>query len=221
MGDQSDNIGHAFRIGYQVRAAAIVLGILTGLSLLAGLIMGSFPTIFLSGCAVGWAVLGLYYLMNRTVIEPVGDAIGRILVPTGGSTPSVAQHSNIEALEARGRYQEAAQAYQQVIASDPADLVACDKLGQLALRQLRDYPLAIRAYREAEKRAVETKKKFGYGMLVAGVYRENLKDYGKAMVELRRLQVRYPDAPNHSRLSGEIDELKAMHFEGPDAPSQA
>ena len=213
MGDQSENIGHSFRVGNQIRAMAIVLGILTGLSVIAGLTIGSLAWLLLGGCVAGWGVLGGYYLMNRTVIEPVGDAIGRILVPAGGSTPSVAQHSNIEAMEARGRYAEAAQAYQQVIASEPADLVACEKLGQLALRQLKDYPLAITAYREAEKRAVEAKRKVGFGMMVAGIYRENLKDYGKAMVELRRVQSRYPEAPQ-ARLSAEIDELKAMHFEG-------
>jgi hypothetical protein len=50
-------------------------------------------------------------------------------------------------------------------------------------------------------------------MLVAGIYRDNLKDYGKAMVELRRIVSTYPDAPNRQRLSAEVDELKALHFE--------
>jgi hypothetical protein len=214
MADQDSNTGHAFRVGNQVRAMSIVLGIFTVLSAIAVVTMGSVGWLLLGGTVAGWGILGLYFLMNRTVIEPVGDAIGRILVPAGGSTPSVAQHSNIEAMEARGRFAEAAEAYRHVMASDPTDLVACEKLGQLALRQLKDYPLAITAYREAEKRVDDSRRKFGFGMLVAGIYRENLKDYGKAMVELRRIQSRYPDAPNHARLSAEIDALKALHFEG-------
>jgi tetratricopeptide (TPR) repeat protein len=80
------------------------------------------------------------------------------------------------------------------------------------MRQLKQYDVALFAYREAEKRATEPKKQLGYAMLVAGIYRDNLKDYGKAMVELRRILARYPQAPNR-RLSAEVDELKALHFE--------
>jgi tetratricopeptide (TPR) repeat protein len=215
MSDQSNNIGHGFRVGNQIRAMAITLGIMTVLSVIAGVTMGSVAWLLLAGCAAGWGVLGIYFLMNRTVIEPVGDAIGRILVPAGGSTPSVAQHSNIEAMEMRGRYADAVQAYQDVIRDHPADVVACEKLGQLAMRQLKDFPLAITAYREAEKRVIEPGRKVGFAMIVAGIYRENLKDYGKAMVELRRVASKYPEATNRARLSAEIDELKAKHFEGP------
>ncbi len=213
MSDQSTNIGHASRVGNQIRGMAILLGIFTAVSIPVGLALGSWSWLLLGGTVAGWFVLGFYYLMNRAFIEPVGDAIGRILVQSGGSTPSVAQHSNIETMEARGQYAQAAEAYRAVIAAEPEDLVACEKLGQLALRQLKDYGTALFAYREAEKRASEPKRRLGYAMLVAGIYRDNLKDYGRAMVELRRIVAKYPDAPNRARLSAEVDELKALHFE--------
>lgn len=215
MSDQTRNVGHAARVENIVRGMAILLGIFTLVAVAVGLALGSWAWLLLAGCCAGWATLGFYYVLNRGVIEPVGDAIGRILVPSGGSTPSVAQHSNIEAMEARGRYAEAAEAYRSVIAADPLDLVACEKLGQLAIRELKDFPLAVFAYREAEKRTTEPKRKLGYAMLVAGIYRDNLRDYGKAMVELRRIVARYPEAPNRARLSTEIDELKALHFKEP------
>jgi tetratricopeptide (TPR) repeat protein len=214
MSDQSKNIGHAFRVGNQIRGMAILLGIFTAVSIPVGLALGSWSWLLLGGAVAGWFVLGGYYLLNRAVIEPVGDAIGRILVQSGGSTPSVAQHSNIETMEARGQYAEAAQAYRAIIAAEPQDSVACDKLGQLALRQLKDYETALFAYREAEKRATEPKRRLGYAMMVAGIYRDNLKDLGRAMVELRRIVAKYPDAPNRARLCAEVDELKALHFEG-------
>jgi tetratricopeptide (TPR) repeat protein len=213
MSDQTRNVGHAARVENIVRGMAILLGIFTAISIPVGLALGSWSWLLLGGCVAGWFVLGVYYLMNRAVIEPLGDAIGRIIVPSGSSTPSVAQHSNIEAMEARGRYAEAAEAYRGVIAADAQDLVACEKLGRLALQELKDFPLALFAYREAEKRAAEPKRRLGYALLIAGIYRDNLKDYGKAMVELRRIVARYPEAPNRARLSAEIDELKAMHFE--------
>ncbi|MFI5279982.1 MAG: tol-pal system YbgF family protein [Gemmatimonadales bacterium] len=215
MSDQSKNIGHASRFGNIGWAIAALLGIFTGFSLMAlGFFGNLIGGLLLAACLAGWLTLGGYWLLNKAVIDPAGDAIGRIIVSSGSSTPSVAQHSNIETMEARGQYAEAAQAYRAVIAAAPGDLVACDKLGQLALRQLKDYETAVFAYREAEKRSIEPKRKLGYAMLIAGIYRDNFKDYGKAMVELRRIIAKYPDAPNRGRLSAEVDELKALHFEG-------
>jgi len=163
----------------------------------------------------GWAVVLLFGIMRGTLFNKVGASVGAITVPSGGSTPSVAQHSNIEALVARGQYAQAAEAYRAVIAAEPADLVACEKLGQLASQELKDYPLAIEAYREAERRHPEPKRRAGYALLVAGIYRDNLKDTGRTLVELRRILARYPDLPNAARLRAEIDELKAAHFEEP------
>jgi len=163
----------------------------------------------------GWAVVLLFGIMRGTLFNKVGASVGAITVPSGGSTPSVAQHSNIEALVARGQYAQAAEAYRAVIAAEPADLVACEKLGQLASQELKDYPLAIEAYREAERRQPEPKRRAGYALLVAGIYRDNLKDTGRTLVELRRILARYPDLPNAARLRAEIDELKAAHFEEP------
>ena len=203
--------GHLAGPKAQLKYIASLLGVLTAMAVLIGLL----TTIWLPliGALIGWAVVGVYALFLFLVIEPGGDALGRVLVSSGSSTPSVAQHSNIETMVTRGEYARAAQAYQAAIDGSPADLVACEKLGQLALRELKDYPRAVQAYREAEKRSPEPRRQAGYALLVAGIYRDNLKDYGKTIVELRRLLARYPDVPNADRLRAEIDELKAMHFE--------
>jgi tetratricopeptide (TPR) repeat protein len=170
-------------------------------SLLA-IALGSLPLMILG--AVVWAFWALYYIL-----------VTRILLPTGEDTPSVNQHSSIEAMEVRGRYEEAADAYRAVIAADPGDIVACEKLGQLALRQLKQHDLALFAYREAERRSTQPRRQLGYALIIAGIYRDSLKDHGKAVVELRRILERYPDAPNADRLRAELDELKAAHFEAP------
>jgi tetratricopeptide (TPR) repeat protein len=168
-------------------------------SLLA-IALGSLPLMLLGACV--WAFWIAYYIL-----------VTKILLPDGKETPYVFQHSNIEAMEMGGRYAEAAAAYRAVILEQPLDLVACEKLGQLALRQLKDYDTALFAYRQAEHRSSEPKRKLGYALLIAGIYRDNLKDYGRAMVELRRIVAKYPDAPNRARLSAEVDELKSLHFE--------
>jgi tetratricopeptide (TPR) repeat protein len=191
----------------------LIMAITTVIAGVEALLMMSWAPLMAAG--LGWLVIALYGLLQGTALEKAGGAVGSITAPSGDSTPSVAQHSNIETLSIRGQYAEAAEAYRAVIAADPADLVACEKLGQLALRELKDYPLAVFAYREAERRAPNANRAFGYALLAAGIYRDNLNDAGKAMVELRRILERYPDAPNAARLRTELEQLKAAHFEAP------
>jgi len=152
---------------------------------------------------VVWLGWGAHYIL-----------VTRILLPDGASTPSVDQHSNIGAMVMRGQYAEAAAAYKEAILANPLDTVACEQLAQLALREMKDYPTALYAYREAEKRSTEPKRRLGYAILIAGIYRDNFQDIGKAMGELRRILSQYPDTPNAARLRAELEELKAMHFEG-------
>jgi len=191
---------------------AMIMAACSVLNIIVAFLMLSWIPIYALG--LGWLFVAGYALMQSSALSGAANAIGKITVPSGSSTPSVAQHSNIETLEVRGEYAKAAEAYRGVIAADPTDLVACEKLAQLALRRIKDYDTAIFAYREAEKRTLEPRRQLGYAILIAGIYRDNLKDTGKAMVELRRILARYPDAPNAESLRTEIAELKAAHFEG-------
>ncbi len=163
--------------------------------------LGSTPLLLLGAIVwVGWAA---YYIL-----------VTRILMPDGASTPSVNQHSNIGTMVIRGRFAEAAAAYKEAILANPLDTVACEQLAQLALRDMKDYPTAVEAYREAEKRSQEPKRRLGYAILIAGIYRDHFRDAGKAMGEIRRILSQYPEAPNAARLRTELEELKAIHFEG-------
>jgi len=162
----------------------------------------------------GWAFVLLYGVLEAGILHHGASAVASLTVPSGSSTPSVNQHSNIAALVARGRHAEAAEAYKAAIAADPSDLVACEQLGLLALRELRDYELALFAAREGERRAADPARQAGFALQAANIYRDNLKDNGRTIVELRRILARYPGIPNAARLRAEIDELKALHFEG-------
>lgn len=162
----------------------------------------STPLLALGGVVwVGWI---FYYVLLTQVLDP-----------SGSSTPSVDQHSNIAAMAIRGETAKAAEAYRAAIAADSDDLVACEQLAQLALRELKDFELAIQAYREAERRTPQPKRQLGYAMLVATVYRDYLKDAGRTMVELSRILARYPDAPNAPALRAELETIKAQHFQDP------
>jgi tetratricopeptide (TPR) repeat protein len=163
--------------------------------------------------ALGWGIVLLYGVVEGTLLERFGRFFAAATMPSGDATPSVNQHSNIATLVARGRYAEAAEAYRAVIAAEPGDVVACEQLGQLALSHLKDYELAWFAAREGEKRAPEARRRAGFALLAVNICRDNLKDNGRALVELRRILATYPDVPNAARLRSEIEEIKAMHFE--------
>lgn len=162
--------------------------------------LGSAPLILVG------AIVWLFWIMRYMLLTQVLD-------PDGSSTPYVNQHSDIAAMVARGEYARAVEAYRAAIAADPADVVACEQLAVLALREMKDWELALFAYREAERRVTEPRRQLGYAIQVAGIYRDHIGDTGRTMVELRRILARYPDAPNASSLRGELEELRARHFE--------
>jgi tetratricopeptide (TPR) repeat protein len=169
------------------------------LSLLGGLFLGaSFAAL---------AVYAVVFLMRVTVVDSAGSAAGKLLMPDGSTTPPAKPLSHIEAMVARGDYARAADAYQAEIDTDPVDVTSCDRLGQLALRELKDAPRALRAFREGEKRAEAPARKFGFALQIAGIYRDHLRDRGKAVRELSRVLSLYPDMPRIEAVRAELDEL--------------
>ncbi len=198
--DSASNAGF-FVATVMIAALIVVVGVV--MALLGG---GILPLGIAAVFAPMFVVVGV---LHGTALERGSQ----LFVAKGGSTPYVPQHSNIQALVAKGAYAEAARAYRAEIAAHPQDVVACEQLAQLALGELKDWETALFALRAAEQRSSEPRRRAGYALLAANVYRDNLKDYGKTMVELRRILARYPDVPNAAALRAEIDELKAMHFE--------
>jgi tetratricopeptide (TPR) repeat protein len=185
-----------------VGAMSLVSAIAVLLALLGG---GIAP---LAIAALGWMSFLLVVLLHGTVL----NRAAKLLIPTGSSTPSEAQHSALEALEARGDYAGAAAAYRAAIERDPRDVVACEKLGKLAAGALEDYPLAVFAYHEAARRVAAPRRRLGYRLLAASVCRDQLRDIGRTIVEYRRILEEWPDAPNAAALRTELAQLKAEHF---------
>jgi cytochrome c-type biogenesis protein CcmH/NrfG len=209
--------GHSAGLSNQFKAVAWMLGPPTVLGVLlygfAGGAIGTFGAIVLVMSLICWLVFAVYSFFYKSVIDTGGDAIGRILLPSGSSTPPHKALSHIEAMAVHGDLAKAVEAYKREIATDPADVTSCERLGTLAMRELGDYELAVWAYHEAERRADTPARKFGYGLIAVGIYRDQLKDRGKTVVELRRLVHLYPAAPRIDALQAELDELKAGLFD--------
>lgn len=209
---------HMAEASWQNRALIRVLVVLTVFAVFVSVVAFAMQNTFmvywcLGVVAFGWLAFGAYQIMRVVVIDNAGNAVEHVLLPSGSSTPPAKGLSHIEAMVARGDLAKAAEAYRAEILADPADLGSCERLATLAQRDLRDYDLAAWAYRQAERRADTPGRKFGFGLLVAGIYRDNLKDHGRTVVELRRLVQLYPDAPRLDSLRAEIDELKAGLFD--------
>jgi len=167
---------------------------------LIGIAVGSMPLLMVGVIVwTGWAV---YYVLLTRVLDPRGE-----------DTPYVNQHSEIQAMVMRGDAAGAARAYRGAIAAEPGNVVACEQLAQLALRELKDYETAVWAYHQAEQRGAEPRRRAGYALLAVGICRDNIGDRGRTIVELRKFLERYPDAPNADHLRAELAELKARHFE--------
>ncbi len=189
----------------------MIMGIATLFSVVEAVLLQRWAPI--GAALLGWLFVAVYVIMQGSLFHKAGGAVASITVPSGSATPSVAQHSNIEALEMRGEYGKAAEAYRAAIAADPHEIVACEKLGQLALRQLKDYDTAVWAYHQAEQRATDPRRRVGYALLALGIVRDNLKDTGRTVVEIRKLLERYPGVQNAGDLRLEMDQLKATLFE--------
>jgi tetratricopeptide (TPR) repeat protein len=200
-----------------VRAIAWLLLPLTVVAIVLWGLGSVVGAVLFSACLFAWAVFAVYLVLDRLLIRSAGKLAGQIFLPSGSSTPGPKPLSHIEAMEARGDLDKAAAAYKAEIATDPADVISCERLGVLAQRRLHDYPLAAWAYREAERRADTPARRYGYGLLALGVYRDLLKDRGRTLVELRRLVEQYPTAPQVGALRAEIEQLKAELFEDSDA----
>lgn len=139
----------------------------------------------------------------------------RVLMPSGDSTPGDKSLSHIEAMVARGEYEKAGLAYEREIATDPADFWSCERLAMLARAQLKDPERAVRALRQAEQRVPEPRRRAGYALLALSVLRDDLRDQGRAIVELRRILATYPDIPNAGALRAEMDQMRSDRFREP------
>jgi cytochrome c-type biogenesis protein CcmH/NrfG len=209
--------GHSAGLSSQFKAVAWMLGPPTVLGVLlygfTGGLAATFGGVLVVVSLLAWLVFALYSVFYKTIIDTSGDAFGRIFFPSGKSTPPAKALSHIETMAVRGDLAKAVAAYKAEIATDPADVTSCERLGTLAMRQLADYDLAVWAYREAERRAETPARRFGFALIVVGICRDQLKDRGRTVVELRRLVQLYPDAPRIADLKAELDELKAGLFD--------
>jgi hypothetical protein len=185
---------------------ALVLG-LTGMEpralLLAGLL---------------WALFGFMSGMVDVVVDPLIELINTVLTNVG-LTRAGGGFSAEEALAAQGHADAAAEAYRLRAESPRERVPALIRRAELLAGPL-GMPLAAVAELEALQRdadRIPPADDMRLGLALTELYEQRLNDPGRAMVEVRRLIDRYPEARQTRGLRGLLAALRDRHFTAPAA----
>jgi hypothetical protein len=162
-----------------------------------------------------WAIYGLTVGFLSGVLEPVIDGFFH-LVSNSGIVRVGGGYSAIETLAARGHLQAAADAYAER-ARNKAQRVDATLRRAALLSGPLDQPetAAIELDNLRAGAPLRPRDDFRVGLALVELYEQDLKDPGRAMVELRRLIDRYPTAQGARRLRVALAQLKSERFRKP------
>jgi tetratricopeptide (TPR) repeat protein len=172
----------------------------------------------------GWplvpAVLGLFalgagavYVGAAWIAQGAGEAAASILTPSGSSTPARAGYSLAESLEARGRYDEAIEAYEAHARESPSAAEPCVRLARLYRDRLTGAAGAAAWLRRARDRAVDPAQEQLLTRELVELLANRLGDTAAALPELARLAERHRATPLGAWARAEIRRLKTMRSE--------
>jgi hypothetical protein len=190
----------------------IVVGVLllaaTVVSLLLALAGLGWRGVELAGFC--WALYGLAVGIVA-VLDTGVDGIAAVLQSVGLMRAG-GGFSEIETLEAQGRFAEASDAYLER-ARAPRDRVrATLRRAALLGGPLDDPQAAVQSLLDLRTAALAPADDISTGLALVDLYDYRLGDPGRAMVELRRLIDEHPDARHQRRLRRLLADLKESHF---------
>jgi hypothetical protein len=153
----------------------------------------------------------------------VGKAIGVLVVQGSGRTAQAftlpakagfraSEHSEIDALEARGKYADAASAWEAVAIAHPNDPWPLVRSAELYARELAEPALAVERFRLARSLAgVKPELQRYASQKIIDLLLGPLADKGRAMAELRMLIDRHPASREADGARDALRNLKAEH----------
>lgn len=156
---------------------------------------------------LGWVAAGVI----TAVVWTFSGVVSRGLVQTmtgAGNLPPAPSFSLQESLVARGRYQEAAAAYQEHLAGAPMDFHARLALAGLQRKHLDDPGGAERLYLEARRAHPPANIEFAIGNALIDLYR-GTGERGRELAELARFAERFQGTPEGTRAREAITRIKA------------
>jgi predicted lipid-binding transport protein (Tim44 family) len=136
---------------------------------------------FVIGRTIGWAATRGSSRVAAAFYSPVA---------TGTYTHT---HSNIDALEARGDYRGAINAWEAVAVQQPESPWPLIRAGELYIRQLKDPHMALERFRHARDLESIAPELHRYAsQRIIDLYLGPLNDERRGMAELRRLMESHP-----------------------------
>lgn len=177
------------------------------------------PALILVGTL--WTLYGVVRFTIDHMAEPGADLVGGIIA-NGGVSRVADGHSEIETLVARGKYQDAAERWYQVAASEPAPAAAMLRRAELLAGPLQDPGTAaaeLTLFRDAPRVPLRPAEDVAIGMTLGNIYEHRLHDPARAMFELRRLLDKYPSTRHVRLIRGALKALKTRRFGDAYAPT--
>ena len=157
-----------------------------------------------------WALYGLVLGIVAMVdagVDGLAAALQSVgLMRAGGG------FSEVETLEAQGRFADAADACLERARSPRDRVPATLRRAALLGGPLGDVDAAVQSLLDLRTGMLTPADDITTGLALVDLYDYRLNDPGRAMAELRRLIDAYPDARHQRRLRLLLGELKASHF---------
>ena len=144
-----------------------------------------------------WPVAGLIgfiagKLLGFLILSTSGRTAQQVYMPRAAGTYTQT-HSHIDAMEAKGDFKSAAEAWEAVAVSQPNNAWPLIRAGELYLRELGEAELALDRFRHArDVPGIQPEQHRYVSQKLIDLYLGPLADEGRALVELRRLIDAHP-----------------------------
>ncbi len=160
------------------------------------------------GAILGFVVgFGSTYVITTFLVEGTASLIERIHNPLG--TPVKRENSYPESLAARGRFEDAINAYQVCCADYPEDPEPYLRIARIYRDHLEQYEEAVFWFKRARS---EAETGAGRELLatqeIIEIYTNKLRTPTRAIPELARIVDKFPDDPAAEWARREIERLK-------------
>jgi hypothetical protein len=164
------------------------------------------PVVALLAAGVG----ALAWLMAIKLVDAAGAGLSRFIAPSGASTPAVPDYSYQDALVMRGDVAGALQSFESIIGATPSIVDARIRAADLYAGHGGDPQRAADLFREVQRmpNVSPTDELYASNRLV-DLYSGPLRQPGRAIVELRRIEQRFPRSPAAAHAPRAIAALKA------------
>jgi hypothetical protein len=161
-----------------------------------------------------WGAYGIARAAVSGILAPGAELVGDIFA-NGGVDRAPSEHSEIQALAAQGRYQDASERWWREVVDGEAPATAILKRAELLAGTLQEPGTAaseLTLYRDTPRLPLKPAEDVGIGLALVDLYEHRLQEPAKAMYELRRLLDRYPQTRHVRLIRAVLNDLKERRF---------